>query len=76
MYSEYLSHWPYLENHATAHFDVKTNEENNIFYINSIHETCLLGGYFCGKILNLSKRQFSLIFYSCSSKFQKYFQVF
>ncbi|GJQ68760.1 hypothetical protein Trydic_g17292 [Trypoxylus dichotomus] len=47
MYSEHLSHWPYLENHAVAHFGVKADEKNNVFHIESTHRTCLFNGNFC-----------------------------
>ncbi|XP_022910000.1 uncharacterized protein [Onthophagus taurus] len=46
-YSEHLSHWPYLENHAIGHYDIKGNHQNDVYFINSAHITCLFGNYFC-----------------------------
>lgn len=53
-YSEHLSHWPYLYNVALAHFDVKASTKKDIYYVTSVHRTCLFSGYFCCmlKILN------------------------
>ncbi|RZC40008.1 uncharacterized protein BDFB_003199 [Asbolus verrucosus] len=46
-YSEYLSHWPHLENHAVAHFNVKASPKTAVYFISSVHKTCLIFGLFC-----------------------------
>ncbi|XP_066256096.1 uncharacterized protein [Euwallacea similis] len=48
-YAENLSHWPHLANHATAHFQVKSNLKKGIYVIQSAHETCLFLGIYCLK---------------------------
>lgn len=50
-YTENLSHWPYLSNTAIAHFEVKPDAKNELFFINSVHQTCFLRGYLCRKLL-------------------------
>ncbi|XP_018567311.1 uncharacterized protein LOC108907942 isoform X2 [Anoplophora glabripennis] len=46
-YSEKLSHWPYLPNHAIAHFDIQGDSKTHVYYINSTHRTCLFMGIYC-----------------------------
>ncbi|CAG9761751.1 unnamed protein product [Ceutorhynchus assimilis] len=46
-YSEKLSHWPYLPNQAVAHFQIKANHEDNIYFIHSIHKTCMFMNLYC-----------------------------
>jgi len=46
-YTEKLSHWPHLANYATAHFQVKASAKKDIYYINSVHRTCLIMGFYC-----------------------------
>ncbi|VEN46582.1 unnamed protein product [Callosobruchus maculatus] len=46
-YSEKLSHWPNLPNHALAHFDVKSSPVKDVYYIYSTHRTCLFFGLYC-----------------------------
>lgn len=48
-YWEKLSHWPYLPNQATAHFDVKAYPKNHTYIIHSTHKTCLFLGIYCCK---------------------------
>ncbi|XP_066148295.1 uncharacterized protein [Euwallacea fornicatus] len=46
-YAENLSHWPYLANHATAHFQVRSNLKTDFYVIQSVHKTCLFLGTYC-----------------------------
>ncbi|KAJ3629355.1 hypothetical protein MTP99_013751 [Tenebrio molitor] len=46
-YSEFLSHWPHLRNNAVAHFNVKADKGKGVYFINSVHKTCLFFGFFC-----------------------------
>lgn len=48
-YSERLSHWPYLANRALAHFQVKANHPQEVYFIHSTHQTCLFSGWYCCK---------------------------
>ncbi|XP_028140982.2 uncharacterized protein LOC114335027 [Diabrotica virgifera virgifera] len=46
-YMENLSHWPYLPNKAVAHFNIKASPKKDLYYINSLHSTCLFQGLYC-----------------------------
>ncbi|CAG9860606.1 unnamed protein product [Phyllotreta striolata] len=46
-YYEKLSHWPYLPNYSVAHFNVKASPKKDVYFINSVHQTCLFMGYYC-----------------------------
>lgn len=54
-YSEQLSHWPYLANQALAHFQVKANHPQEVYFIHSTHQTCLFSGWYCCKCYSISK---------------------
>ncbi|GLV44782.1 uncharacterized protein CBL_14647 [Carabus blaptoides fortunei] len=58
-YKEHLSHWPYLQNIATARFSVHSNFKNNHYFINSTHTTCFFTGMIC--LNSNSEFKFSLL---------------
>ncbi|ERL88221.1 uncharacterized protein LOC109544903 isoform X1 [Dendroctonus ponderosae] len=74
-YSENLSHWPHLSNHAIAHFQVRTNDEKDVYFIHSNHRTCLFMGLYCldseSEFKFFQPKQFSgatceeTVFYQC-----------
>lgn len=46
-YVEKLSHWPYLPNYSTAHFEIKATTNMDKYFINSYHRTCMFNGLYC-----------------------------
>ncbi|XP_030749984.1 glutathione transferase omega-1-like isoform X2 [Sitophilus oryzae] len=49
-YVEKLSHWPYLPNYSTAHFEIKATTNMDKYFINSYHRTCMFNGLYCRKV--------------------------
>lgn len=52
-YTERLSHWPYWLNKSTAFVSVKhivkDRKSPEEFVVESVHQTCFLGGFYCCK---------------------------